>query len=161
MDVIRVRAPSSAHAERLLAALGGDFAASVDGGSPATEVGLRLDSETAEQLVELFDALGVWLSSGGLAAVEIGFGERTYTLLAAPRGEPNDPTQFLLERTIQLQTALDSRVVIEQAKGILAEREKITPDEAFDSIRRSARSQRIKLHDVAARIVASATAAAS
>jgi AmiR/NasT family two-component response regulator len=51
--------------------------------------------------------------------------------------------------------------VIEQAKGILAEREKITPDEAFDSIRRSARSQRIKLHDVAARIVASATAAAS
>jgi hypothetical protein len=64
VDVIRVRAPSSAHAERLLAALGGEFAASVDGGSPATEVGLRLDSETAEKLVELFDALGVWLSGG-------------------------------------------------------------------------------------------------
>jgi len=155
VDVIRVRAPSSAHAERLLAALDEGFAASVDGGSPATEVGVRLDSETAEQLVELFDALGVWLSSGGLAAVEIGLGERTYTLLAAPRGKPNDPTEFLLERTIQLQTALDSRVVIEQAKGILAERQEITPEEAFNRLRREARSQRVKLHDLAAEVVAS------
>jgi ANTAR domain-containing protein len=73
------------------------------------------------------NALGLWLSSGGLARVQIGFGERSYTLLAAPEGKPNDPTAFLLERTIQLQTALDSRIVIEQAKGILAKRQQITP----------------------------------
>lgn len=157
VDVIRVRAPNGAHAERLLAELEGAFAASLDGGSPATEVGVRLDSETAEKLVELFDALGAWLSSGGLAAVEIGFGERTYTLLAAPRGKPNDPTQFLLERTIQLQTALDSRIVIEQAKGILAERESISPSEAFDKMRREARSKRIKLHDLATAVVETAS----
>lgn len=154
VDVIRVRAPSSAHAERLLVALDGGFAATLDGGSPATEVELRLDSETATKLVELFDSLGVWLSSGGLDAVQIGFGERSYTLLAATRGKPNDPTAFLLERTIQLQTALDSRIVIEQAKGILAERESITPTEAFTKIRRQARSERRKLHDLAAEIVA-------
>jgi hypothetical protein len=124
------------------------------GDSPATEVELRLDSQTAEKLVELFDDLGVWLSSGGLDAVQIGFGERTYTLLAATRGKPNDPAAFLLERTIQLQTALDSRIVIEQAKGILAERESITPIEAFNKIRRQARSERSKLHDLAAEIVA-------
>jgi hypothetical protein len=153
MDVVRVRAPSSAHAERLLAALDGSFAASLDGGTPATEVGVRLDSETAQKLVELFDALGLWLSVGGLAAVEIGFGERNYTLLAAPRGKPNDPTAFLLERTIQLQAALDSRIVIEQAKGILAERESITLNEAFDKMRREARSTRIKLHSLATAIV--------
>jgi len=154
VDVIRVRAPTGAHAERLLAAMDGEFAASLNGDSPGTEVELRPDNETAKKLVELFDALGLWLSSGGLAAVQIGFGERTYTLLAAPEGKPNDPTTFLLERTIQLQTALDSRIVIEQAKGILAERESITPDEAFDKMRRQARSERRKLHDLAAEIVA-------
>jgi hypothetical protein len=154
VDVIRVRAPSSAHAQRLLAALDGDFAATLDGGSPAAEVELRLDSQTATKLVGLFDALGVWLSSGGLDAVQIGFGERSYTLLAATKAKPNDPTAFLLERTIQLQTALDSRIVIEQAKGILAERESITPTQAFDNMRREARSKRVKLHDLATDIVA-------
>jgi AmiR/NasT family two-component response regulator len=59
----------------------------------------------------------------------------------------------LLERTIQLQTALDSRIVIEQAKGILAERVSISPDEAFEKMRRQARSRRMKLHHLAAGIV--------
>jgi hypothetical protein len=153
MDVIRVRTPSTAHAQRLIAALDGDFSATLNGGSPSTEVELRLDSETATKLVALFDAVGVWLSDGGLDACQIGFGERSYTLLAALLNEPNDATAFLLERTIQLQTALDSRVVIEQAKGILAEREAISPEEAFLKMRSQARSRRMKLHDLAAGIV--------
>jgi hypothetical protein len=153
MDVIRVRAPSKAHAERLMASLDGGFSVSLDGGDPSTEVELKLDSETATKLVELFDRLGGWLSDGGLEACQIGLGERTYTLLAAKAGEPNDPTAFLLERTIQLQTALDTRVVIEQAKGIVAVRESISPDDAFQKIRRQARSERRKLHDVATEIV--------
>jgi hypothetical protein len=153
MDVIRVRAPSKAHAERLVASLGGGFSVSLDGGDPSTEVELRLDTATATRLVELFDRLGGWLSDGGLEACQIGLGERTYTLLAAKAGVPNDPTAFLLERTIQLQTALDTRVVIEQAKGVIAARESISPDEAFQKIRRQARSERRKLHDVAAEIV--------
>jgi inorganic triphosphatase YgiF len=153
MDVIRVRAPSKAHAERLVASLDRGFSVSLDGGNPSTEVELRLDSKNATKLVELFDLLGRWLSDGGIEACQIGLGERTYTLLAAKAGEPNDPTAFLLERAIQLQTALDSRVVIEQAKGIVAARESISPDEAFDKIRRQARSERRKLHDLAAEIV--------
>jgi ANTAR domain len=153
MDVIRVRAPSKAHAERLMASVDGGFSVSLDGGDPSTEVELKLDSETATKLVELFDLLGGWLSDGGLEACQIGLGDRTYTLLAAKTGEPNDPTAFLLERTIQLQTALDSRVVIEQAKGIVAMRESISPDEAFQKIRRQARSERRKLYDLATEIV--------
>jgi hypothetical protein len=136
-----------------MASLDGGFSVSLDGGDPSTEVELRLDSETATKLVELFDRLGAWLSDGGLEACQIGLGERTYTLLAAKAGVPNDSTAFLLERTIQLQTALDSRVLIEQAKGITAAKESISPDDAFQKIRRQARSERRKLHDLAAEIV--------
>ena len=75
-------------------------------------------------------------------------------MLASKPGEVNDPAAFLLERTIQLQTALDSRIVIEQAKGIVAARGSISPDEAFKKIRWQARSQQRKLHDLAAEIVA-------
>ena len=153
MDVIRVRTPSTAHAQRLIAALDGEFSATLDGASRSSEVELRLDSETATKLVGLFDAVGVWLSDGGLDACQIGFGDRSYTMLAALMDKPNDAAGFLLERTIQLQTALDSRVVIEQAKGILAERESISPDEAFEKIRSQARSRRMKLHHLAAGIV--------
>ena len=154
MDVIRVHAPSEAHARRLMASVDEEFSASLDGDSSASVVGLTLDGTTATRLVGLFDALGEWLTDGGLASCQIGFGDRGYTLLAASAGEPNDATAFLLERTIQLQTALDSRVLIEQAKGILAERNSMTPEEAFEGMRRDARSRRMKLHDVAAEIVA-------
>ena len=49
----------------------------------------------------------------------------------------------------QLQHALDSRVIIEQAKGILAERLGLTLEEAVESMRKHARNQRVKLNDVA------------
>ncbi len=53
----------------------------------------------------------------------------------------------------QLQDALDRRVVIEQAKGILMEREGLTPQAAFERIRRHARSHRERVSDVARRII--------
>jgi hypothetical protein len=53
----------------------------------------------------------------------------------------------------QLQHALDSRVIIEQAKGVLTQRHAITPDEAFGRLRRHARSTNEKVATVARRIV--------
>ena len=55
--------------------------------------------------------------------------------------------------TSQLETALESRVVIEQAKGIVAERNHIDVDEAFLQIRRFARDTNRRLSDTAGRIV--------
>jgi hypothetical protein len=66
-------------------------------------------------------------------------------------------TSVLARRASQLQEALDSRIVIEQAKGILAERYGIGVEDAFRLLRRAARSNRVRIHDVAARVVASPT----
>jgi ANTAR domain-containing protein len=57
-------------------------------------------------------------------------------------------TQAAYERRAQLEHALHSRVAIEQAKGIVAERYGIGVEEAFDLIRRAARANRMKLHDL-------------
>ena len=53
----------------------------------------------------------------------------------------------------QLQTALDSRVLIEQAKGILAGERKISVDEALDILRNHARSNQASLRAVAEAVV--------
>jgi hypothetical protein len=56
-------------------------------------------------------------------------------------------------RIQQLQHALDSRVLIEQAKGILSERFGLTIDDAFDVLRNAARAQGIKLNALAGEVV--------
>jgi hypothetical protein len=53
----------------------------------------------------------------------------------------------------QLQTALDSRILIEQAKGVLAERARTSVDVAFAALRRQARCTGRKLVEVAAAVV--------
>jgi transcriptional regulator with GAF, ATPase, and Fis domain len=53
----------------------------------------------------------------------------------------------------QLQTALTSRVVLEQAKGMLAQRVGLSMDQAFQLMRGYARSNNRRLSDVAARII--------
>ena len=68
---------------------------------------------------------------------------------------------LLQERTIrarellaeQLQGALNSRVVIEQAKGVLAERAGIEVDRAFAVLRNHARHNGIPLHTVAEEVL--------
>jgi AmiR/NasT family two-component response regulator len=56
--------------------------------------------------------------------------------------------------TEQLQAALNSRVIIEQAKGAVAQARGVSVDEAFASIRSYARRNNRRLTDVARTIVA-------
>jgi len=53
----------------------------------------------------------------------------------------------------QLREALDSRIVIEQAKGVLAAERRISVDEAFEVLRRHARSHSASLRSVAEAVV--------
>jgi GAF domain-containing protein len=68
---------------------------------------------------------------------------------------------ILQERTIkeatlvneQLQRALNSRVLIEQAKGVIANRSEVTMEEAFRRLRSSARSNSQSLQETASQVV--------
>jgi AmiR/NasT family two-component response regulator len=57
----------------------------------------------------------------------------------------------------QLQHALNSRVVIEQAKGVIAERDQVSMDVAFATLRKHARDHNLKLGDVAFAVVRRST----
>jgi hypothetical protein len=54
---------------------------------------------------------------------------------------------------VQLQGALDSRIVIEQAKGIVAERLQLGMDEAFELLRGLARRDRRRLSEIAGALI--------
>ncbi|MFP3464091.1 GAF and ANTAR domain-containing protein [Leifsonia sp. SIMBA_070] len=62
----------------------------------------------------------------------------------------------LHEQTVlseQLQQALDSRVLIEQAKGVIAQKHRVPIDQAFRMLRTHARTTNARLHDVADAVV--------
>ena len=53
----------------------------------------------------------------------------------------------------QLRTAMESRALIEQAKGIFMSRNQCGEDEAFAMLRRLSQNRNVKLHDVARAVV--------
>jgi AmiR/NasT family two-component response regulator len=53
----------------------------------------------------------------------------------------------------QLQSALTSRVIIEQAKGMLAERTGLSTEQAFAALRRHARAGNHRLSDLARAVI--------
>jgi hypothetical protein len=91
-------------------------------------------------------------------------------LLAAENGMPEAPQvkpscgpaaaseAGRLRATVgQLEHALATRIRVEQAIGVLAERHRIKPRQAFEQLREAARSRGRKVIDIAGDVVASAT----
>lgn len=73
-----------------------------------------------------------------------------------PAPQAADPGR--LQTTIsQLEHALTARVRVEQAIGVLAERHRIHPRQAFEQLRSAARSRGRRVIDIASDVVASAT----
>jgi GAF domain-containing protein len=88
-----------------------------------------------------------WLPVGELALV-------TFTNLAALTIANTMQSQERGEMAEQLQRALDARVVIEQAKGVLVGREGLSERAAFERLRSQARRERRRVADVAAEVMA-------
>jgi len=61
--------------------------------------------------------------------------------------------QIARDTAYNLHTALESRAVIDQAKGVLVERHKLTPDQAFEQLVRVSMHTNRKVRDVADHLV--------
>ena len=87
-----------------------------------------------------------WSAEGELAL--LAFTDLAALLIASMmQGQQNS------ELAAQLQTALDSRAIIEQAKGVLIGQQGMSPRAAYELLRAQARSQRRKLAAVCADVV--------
>lgn len=62
-------------------------------------------------------------------------------------------TEASFEQRAQLERALRTRIVVEQAKGVLAERLRMRPDEAYELLRGTARSRQMRVHELAREVV--------
>lgn len=71
--------------------------------------------------------------------------------------QPADEVGRLRLSVTQLEHALAARVVVEQAIGVLSERQHTGPREAFERLRRVARARGRRVHDLARDVVASSS----
>jgi len=128
-----------------------------------TKDGWRVgDADVADltSAMVLADLISAELDSGEDAAQEAA------AVLAPPAapatrkpGKNKDATEAgRLRATIgQLEHALTARIRVEQAIGVLAERHRIQPRQAFEQLRSAARSRGRRVIDIASDVVASAS----
>ena len=87
-----------------------------------------------------------WTPEGELALV-------AFTDLAALLIANTMASQERGELADQLQRALDARIILEQAKGMLMASEGLSDVEAFERMRRQARAERRRVAEVAAEVI--------
>jgi GAF domain-containing protein len=107
---------------------------------------MRLRGQTVGAL-NLFHRRGVTMDEADLG---VGQALADVATIAILTDRTSRQRELLAE---QLQTALASRVVIEQAKGVLAERAGIALDDAFGRMRAQARARQQRLSDLARTVV--------
>ncbi|MGA4934663.1 ANTAR domain-containing protein [Streptomyces incarnatus] len=88
--------------------------------------------------------------TGGCADLPV----RTASAVARERAEQLDVLRLEIA---QLRQALDSRPVIDQARGVLMAAHGCTPDQAWEILREASQHSNTKLHRIAAAVTASAT----
>jgi GAF domain-containing protein len=107
---------------------------------------------------------------GALNLLHIDPGEMRHADIAAAQAMADVATIAILQHratleaqviNAQLNHALTSRIVIEQAKGIIAEREGLTMEQAFSTLRNHARNHNLRLVDVARDVIDGTLAAAT
>jgi hypothetical protein len=157
---------------RAVATLCGIDRGVVEVGDTALEVLTRLaDVLTAHLGPGTSDELVIKRSrEGGWAVGEHETGDLTSAMVLAdliagevapgtrpPRPDaPLDEVAQLRMSVQQLEHALVARVVVEQAIGVLTERQHSTPRQAFERLRKVARSRGRKVHDLSREVVQSA-----
>lgn len=96
----------------------------------------------------IFRAAGEGLSDEQVATA------RTLSAVATILALQTGLLQSSQQTIAQLETALQTRLVIEQAKGMLSQRHGLDMQAAFELLRRHARNHNLRLHEVATDVVA-------
>jgi GAF domain-containing protein len=109
---------------------------------------LRIDEED-----EVAGALNIYARDADAFDVESRAVARRFAPYAAIAAGNVHAYQSARDKARNLQTALDSRAVIDQAKGVLIERYKLTPDQAFHVLARASMTTQRKLRDIADHLV--------
>jgi ANTAR domain len=106
----------------------------------------------------LADLLAAELPTATQPAVSGEAPQPTARQARAHRELPMEEEAHRLRTTVgQLEHALTARIRIEQAIGVLAERHRIRPRQAFEQLRSAARNRGRRVIDIASDVVASAT----
>lgn len=130
----------------------------------AAVLGAHLGPLASERIVIRRGAHGGW-EVGGEATDDLTSAMVLADLLAddlasgrPPRHEDDLDELAQLKLSVkQLEHALAARVLVEQAIGVLTERQGGTPRDAFERLRKVARARGRKVHDLAREVVMSAT----
>lgn len=117
-----------------------------------TSAGWRVEGWFPTLPTDIVDDLGHALALADLLAGDTVPGPRP------PRpGDGLDELTRLRSSVRQLEHALVSRVMVEQAIGVLSERWRVAPRDAFEQLRRVTRSRGLRIHDLARLVVESCT----
>lgn len=117
-----------------------------------TSTGWRVEGSATALPADIVDDLGHALTLADLLADGTVPGPRP------PRpADGADETTRLRSSVRQLEHALVSRVIVEQAIGVLSERWKVSPRDAFEQLRRVTRSLGLRIHDLAKLVIESST----
>ena len=117
-----------------------------------TSTGWRVEGSFPTLPTDTVDDLGHALTLADLLA------EGTVPGPRPPRpADGLDEVTRLRASVRQLEHALASRVIVEQAIGVLAERWAVAPRDAFEQLRRVTRSHGLRIHDLAKQVIESST----
>jgi GAF domain-containing protein len=116
----------------------------------AVHSALSLPLVVGDQLIGAINAYARSRDAFGEHAVQLGTQFAGPAAVSVYNGQLLDRAQ---ERTKQLQRALGSRAVIDQAIGIIRSRSGVGAEVAFDRLTRLSQAQNVKLHVVAERLV--------
>jgi hypothetical protein len=168
--VIQVATQDAESAKRLVTELVGVFGGESVSLDPAGEIEVHSNGESNRTLIQSLEAVERWLEAAGIPSAEVRVDGRSYKVHragslhrleerpanAADRaGRDHDRQRIrtLEQENRQLRIALESRVLIEQAKGALTVTRGVAPEDAFQLLRRQARNERRDIHAVAAEVV--------
>lgn len=146
-------------ADLLASELPAEFAPGQPGAAPGTAPPATGQPDTGGTVTQAAQASGPGKAKAAAAAA--GAGQAGDSGKAASQGSPDADAAGdagRMRTTIsQLEHALVARIRVEQAIGVLAERHRIQPRQAFEQLRGAARNRGKRVIDIASDVVASAS----